>query len=1246
MAEDSIDRLAIEISGDSNAAVKSLNQLTKWLSSFETRLSTAVPKVMSLTYSLSQLNSRLNAFNPSGLKGLNDIKFSSTVPKNIGQLADVINRMPDDAVSRLMNISTALSGLSGVKITKSTVDNLARIPAALKEYESLDIDAFISKIAELNPRIKELATNVTHLATAYKALPKSMQTAGLAARSVAAANKYLAQTEDEASVKTDKLKTKVSSLGTTLKTAFNIAGIMSAWYMIKRVFEATIGEVNQYIEDMNLFNASMGQYADEAEAYAQKVSSALGIDAGEWSKYQGVFQNLATSFGITGDRAAVMSQNLTQLAYDLSSFHNMSVDDAALKLQSGLAGEIEPMRRIGVDLSNAAMQVEATSLGITKLVSDMTQAEKAALRYRLALKGTTIAQGDMARTLASPANQLRVLQAQLKMAARAIGNLFIPALNMILPVVIGVVKAITLLAQTIAAFFGIDATFEVDYGSLDGATATSGIDGVTDAFDDSGDAADKAKKKVQEYKNTVMGFDELNKLNDVPEADSGSSGSGGVGGVDGSSVLADIPLDTYDFLANLTDDITRRTDAIAAKVQELLPHIAAVAAGFAAWRIAGGLGASLIQCVGWALALVGAVELVTGAFDAWNNGLDLSNFTQMLLGATALVVGLGLALKSTGAGWGLIIAGVVVFGVSLHDVITNGLNEINTLGMILGATALTVGVMLVAGITSPLVGIIGLLAGAAICVVGFMDAWNSGVSIINLEAILGGIAVACLGVGAAFGPVAAAVVAVVGCIGLLVVSIKDMFENGFSPENFAATEIGFVGIGTAIGALVGGPIGALIGALIGGVVGAITTMIIDFDGFAAWLDELWNGIVEGTRFIWEPVADWFNTNVIEPVGTFFADLGQGIQDIWTGICEWFAGVGQWFSDLWNTVVQGIQDIWNGVADWMNTYVIQPIVSFWSPIVSWFAKLFGSVCQTVYDIWYDICVIITGVWTIICRVWEVASTWFYQTVLVPVGTFFSSVWTAITNVASGAWTNIKSVWSTVTNWFNTNIIQPLGKTFTNVWNTVTTLASNAWNGIKNVFSNFASFFGTIVSNAWQKVKNVFQTGGQIFEGIKDAIINAFKKVVNNLISGINWAIAQPFNGLNWVIGEIRNFEVLGVRPFSGLSNISVPTIPYLAEGRYGIPAGQLFVARERGPEMVGEMGSHTTVANNQQIVQGIEQGVEAGVIRAMALFNASSSDGGETTIEIPVVLGVEEISRAVWKGQASLVRRGVIKPQYV
>lgn len=1124
-----IDSIAIEVSSDADAAVRSLTELVDSLSLIEKKVGSSASRLLQFSNAMRQLKTSIAGFDLSGVKQLSEVKFSATVPKNLGALSEVIATMPSGAAAKLSTVSLAMSGLKNISVSKGSIDQLARIPQVAREFENFNASAFVSQMIELNSQLAPLAANVEKLAAAYAKLPKSMQTAGLAARSVASSNKYL-KTSNTALVSSNKrVASSFSLIGTSMRGLVGkVMGLTAAFAVFKRGFDATIGNVNRYIENMNLFDASMGEYAESAKKYARTVQDALGIDMSDWVRNQGVFQSLITGMGETAQRASVMSQQLTQLGYDIASFYNISVEDAMLKVQSGIAGELEPLRRIGYDLSVARMQIEATNLGIDKSVQSMTQAEKVGLRYHMIMTQLTQIHGDMARTIASPANQLRVLQAQLSLTARAIGNLFIPALNMILPVVMAVVKAIRLLAQTIASFFGIDATFEVDYSTLDtSGISTGGVDDLADSLDKSGSAADKAKKKVQEYKNTVMGFDELNKLNDTPEDTSSSSGGSGSGAGAGGGGL-DLPLETYDFLAGLSDNISAMTDQMAESIFKLLPLIGALGAAFTAWKIAGILTDNtkgIKKMAGAAMLFGGAALFVFAGLDAWSNGVDWANLLEMCVGLGLAVAGAAILFGEMGAGIALAIGGLALMTIGLKDFLDNGPTLENM-------TAIFVG----------------------------------------FAAVVGGLALA-------FGTIGAAVGLVIGGIALLVAGFVDFFENGPSATNTGMVVAGILAIGGAIALLVGWP--ALV---VAAVVAAVAAIVMNWEAIATFFTDLWNTIVTGISDWWSGVVEWFDMNVIQPV------------------CLLFSAIGEFLSGLWATIVDGI-------------------VAFWSPVASFFSELFDVVFQTISDVFYNIGVIAEGCWTTISLVWEVVSGWFNDNVIQPIVGFFTLLWNTVAGAAQAGWNLICGIWTTVSSWFNSNVIQPVRNFFQGLWQGITTFATNAWNTICGIFSSVGGFIG----------------------GVVDSVSSAFRSIVNWVIGGINSALSFVFGGINRIIGAVRSFNVMGIQPFANLRNVNVPQVPYLSTGGQ-VNSGQLFVARENGiPELVGKMGNQTTVANNDQIVQGIEVGVTRAMLQVMSATR--SEGGGPSRIEIPLIIGRREVARAVYEGKLDLVRDGVINPQF-
>lgn len=1205
MATGTIDKLSFEISGDAAAAAKSLDTLATSLEKAGSKVGATASKLIEVSNALRGLNGSLSNLQVSKLEAISKLQLSGSVASNMQALATALQQVPSDAVTKLANLSSGLQGLSGlslsstfknlgtlanglsalpadagmklkdvvsplkllagIKITSGSINQLKRLPEALKEFEKMNFAGLITQIEALGKSMTPLANNVGKLSSALKKLPPSLRTTAAAARTVASTNKVLAAS--------------FGNVSGSIMASLRWGNLFIGYNVVKRVLGATVGEVSNYVEDMNLFTASMGEFAESAATYGKKVQDAMGIDLAEWSRAQGVFQTMITGFGDSADRAAVMSQNLTQLGYDLASFYNLDVETAMEKIQSGMSGQMRPMLALGYDLSQTRMQIEATNLGIEKSVSEMTQAEKAALRYRLMMTQVTQVQGDMARTLNSPANQLRVLRAQLTMAARAIGNLFIPAMNAILPVVIGVVKAIRMLAQEIANFFGLDVNFEVDYSGMNTSSIMGGedeeaVDAVSDSIDDMGAAADKTKKKVKELKNSVMGFDELNKLNDNSQADDDDYDTGasaaGIGDTgSGTGMGLDIPLDTYDFMKGLDDTLTKKTDEIAQKFRDLLPIIGlvglAIGTAFAAAKLfpflskLGYAGGMLQFVLGMVMTVVGAAILLYNAFDAWNNGLNFDNLLGMLGGIALMVVGLTIAFGPMGGAIGLVIGGIVLMTTSLHDFLANGPSLENMIGIIVG---------------------FGLIVGGL--ALAFQLAFG----------------------GAAF-VVGAAIGLIIGGLALLVAGFMDFFQNGPSPENTAMVVAGIMAIGAAIALLGAGPIALIVAAIIA----AVAAIAMNWD----WLCEN----------VFGPFAEWVDTNVIQPVVGFFSGLIDKLAEIW------------------DTIVQTFWDVWGAIADWVNENVIEPLIAFWTPIANWFKELWDSISATAEALWHNIGVFADGCKQIVVRVWEVVSTWFDQKVIQPVAKFFSDLWDKISLAAEIAWIYIRGVWEVVSTWFDNNIITPVTSAFDTAWNTLKTGAEQAWEAIKGVFSTVASFFKEIFSNAWEGIISIFQFGGRIFDGVVDAISSVFRSVMNNVIEGLNWAIAQPFAGLNAILAAMRDWEILGIYPFAGFWDVPVPQIPYLAEGRRGINAGQLFVARERGAELVGAMGSHTTVANNQQIIEGIEQGVVNAMLQVAPAFTSNEQSG-----DVTLVLRVDsqDLAHATARGQAAAARRGTLTPE--
>lgn len=277
-----------------------------------------------------------------------------------------------------------------------------------------------------------------------------------------------------------------------------------------------------YIENLNLWKVSMGECVDEATRFQNTMAEAFGTNLSDAVRYQAVFQQMSDAIGMTNKQANILSENMTKLGYDISSFYNISVEDAMAKLQAGLAGQTKPLRSLGMDITQQSLTPILQSLGINdRSVSELSQAEKMVLRYIAVMRQSTNAQTDMARTIEQPANQLRILRAQVIECGRWFGNVFIGTFGAVIPYINGVVMAIKELIKLLANLVGFQNVVE-DVGEYGG-----GIE--VDTGDDGSSLASnmgKAAKSAKQINENLQSIDEVHNLTE----DSGSSGASGGGG--------------------------------------------------------------------------------------------------------------------------------------------------------------------------------------------------------------------------------------------------------------------------------------------------------------------------------------------------------------------------------------------------------------------------------------------------------------------------------------------------------------------------------------------------------------------------------------------------------------------------------------------------------------------------------------------------------------------------------------------
>lgn len=219
------------------------------------------------------------------------------------------------------------------------------------------------------------------------------------------------------------------SLTAGFKQAATAAAGIFAGVQIKQFLSGAVSAASDLGEEMNKTSVVFGDAAAGIQDFSETTASALGISQREALAAAGVFGNLFRAMDIGEGASAQMSRRLVELAADLASFNNASPEEALQALRSGLVGEVEPLRRFGVQLSAARIEQEALNQGLVQAGEELDSAAKAQAAYSIILKDTTIAQGDFANTSGSLANQQRVLAAQFEELQASIGQVLLPAMN-------------------------------------------------------------------------------------------------------------------------------------------------------------------------------------------------------------------------------------------------------------------------------------------------------------------------------------------------------------------------------------------------------------------------------------------------------------------------------------------------------------------------------------------------------------------------------------------------------------------------------------------------------------------------------------------------------------------------------------------------------------------------------------------------------------------------------------------------
>lgn len=1176
----------------------------------------------------------------------------TTVSKQMQALANAAKLINSSSINtvKLKEMTSALNGLSSIQKSSglsSTINALKKLPQISESLEKADLGKFAVQMNQVADAMRPLATEMQKVSSGFSAFPIRIQKIIQSNTGLAASN--------------NKAAKSFGVLGTGISSAQAKFGIYSVVFrQIARTASDWVKESNDYVENLNLFTVAMGDAAESALEYAEAVKEAVGIDPSEWIRNQGVFKQITGGFGVMEEKANLMSKNLTQLGYDISSFYNISIEEAMEKLQSGIAGEIEPLRRLGYAIDVATLQEVAYAHGIEQSVNTMNQAQKSQLRYLAIMEQSGNVMGDMARTVQTPANALRILNQQITQLTRALGNLLIPFLQQIIPYVQAFVEVITDAIQALALLVGFELP-EIDY---------SGLDGVTSGATDAEDAIEGATGAAKEMKKALLGIDELTILEPTASGRGGGSG-GGIGGDLG------LDLPEYDFLNGLTD----QTNELKEAVKDLLyNYVIPAGTAFAAWKVATGLlqsiekvkaalaglkGVSLLLniefkalgltmlladlnefmrylndfrengatfqnvagmisefagMVGDALIVLGALkvggalkavqgigELIIAIKDISENGINFDNALTTIRGLTNIAIGIGVFTGNIKvAAWGVAIQG---FTTIVREISTNweaikqgDWSGVDKATLIIGALEVLGGLAVALDAFSKLksIGNIGKAATAVETVTTATEAVNTSVSG-KLSPSLSSLAKN-LGLGVAIiAEVSAAAVLVVGAIAVLGYELEQVGIAWEPVIDNGATVAAGVGLGTAAIAAVGlatyglGTLGATAALNIG-----IGTAILLELGVAAGLF-----IVE----IWA-------------IGKGLDEIGQAWQPVLDNGETIAAGIG-----LGTTLLIGIGVVTAalGVATVASVGLLPIAIGLGTAILVELAAAFvlftESLVSVADELNFNLAPSLRGLNDTLPQLTEDMSDFVDF-----MSDFAEEISSYTDSMGSITWDSIVSGFQRL---FAGNPIQNLASDVENITkdtknlNSKLELANPEIEKAIDLTSNYISLMESLklnidgssnISLASDMFTNLKEVGKQLVVGFSNGVsenaplaYNTMKtfgsNVVSNIKAGIENAKPSVRNSLeNLFTGvkvKVPHFSITGS---FNLERMSVPKISVSTYAIGGFPDhGEMFIAREQGPELVGRIGNRTAVANNDQIVEGVAAGVTSandGVINAI------------------------------------------------
>ena len=913
----------------------------------------------------------------------------------------------------------------------------------------------------------------------------------------------------------NSLATAVKSVGNTIKGTFkgmnttisNLAstlGILGSSFSLGNVLGEAISKSNEYIESLNLFKVAAGDMQAEMQANIDVLEHFGGLAPSTLMTAAGTFKLLATEMGVASNKAATMSNSLTNAAVDLASLFNKDFQTVMENLESGIQGMTRAVRKYGIDISEAALAETAASYGIQKSVENMSQAEKMQLRYAAIIRQTSLAQTDFARTIQTPANMLKILKEQVMEVGRTFGNVFQPVLQTILPVLIKFTLAIKTVIGALATLVG--------YKAPD--TAVPDADAYKNAAEGAGAVADnteKAAKKQKKLNNLIGGFDEINAMQD-PKASSGSdSGGNGSGGDLG------IELPTYDNLLALSDFMPKLREEADQIANSFMKWLEPIKSAFTTVQSA------------WAPVSTSFNNFATAVLPTVSSGLQ----TIITGGIFPFLSSLGTALKT-------ILPPLTKLANKLLPVLAKSFNTVATVAGTLVEVFATV------------------LAGVMPSMETLGTAFNDDL----LQPLLEGISTIAKTAGPSlitlFSTLNSTLATVISTVGPPLTQLFTTLGTTLLP--MICTLLSNL-IGTILP-----PLATFLAGIIEAITPFITTMMPIINELlgviTTILGELLNALLPPLLEIIQivitaitPLLEAVLPPLIDLISHLGGFLSEFVEAIMPPLVELFEALmvplSEILSGLLPPLIECLDRLLAAIMP-LLTNVLPPLIRVVTSIIKPIMQIITECLVPLLDI---IITILTPILEVVINIIEVLLSVLLPIidVIVSVIDFALQPFITVLNVIIGV---VKTV------------VDIVVKVFNRIKDVVMGVIRSVINIFQNVINTFKGFIDFIKDKLWGTIKTVFQKIGDFISGVFKGVINAIIGVVNAVITALNFlinGILSPFNAVIDTLNKVPGVslprlevEIPKIPQLAMGGVVTNATILEAGEGRYDeaiIPLGE-------------------------------------------------------------------------------------------